>query len=182
MEPICIYTGSESSFAIAWRNVKDQNRKIDDSNKEDTPGENSGNTKAKTNTANAANDPSKFDWVTERSSCSLPKVFNTLRLQVEEDVNSRNALRPNNSPYEFSVAEDVGEFTVLLKTTEASRSVVFNLAEHAIIVRDEQRNPMFEVAASLNDQGECRLKVNGEEREFWQVRRLALEDLMFRGP
>jgi hypothetical protein len=127
------------------------------------------------------NGKSKFDWITERSSCSLPKVFSTLRAQVEDDVKTRNALRPNNSPYEFSVAEDVGEFTVLLKRAEASRSVVFNLAEHVIIVRDEQRNPMFEVAASLSDQGECRLKVNGEERDFWQVRRLALEDLMFHG-
>jgi hypothetical protein len=127
------------------------------------------------------NGKSKFDWVTERSSCSLPKVFSTLRAQVEDDVRTRNALRPNNSPYEFSVAEDVGEFTVLLKTAEASRSIVFNLAEHAIVVRDERRNPMFEVAASLSDQGECTLKVNGEERDFWQVRRLALEDLMFHG-
>jgi hypothetical protein len=132
-------------------------------------------------TGKVENGKSKFDWVTERSSCSLPKVFSALRAQVENDVKTRNALRPNNSPYEFSVAEDVGEFTVLLKAAEASRSVVFNLAEHAIVVRDEQRNPMFEVAASFNDQGECRLKVNGQERDFWQVRRLALEDLMFHG-
>lgn len=181
MEPIRIYTGSESSFAIAWRNVNDQNRKTEDGNKNNMPGEGSGNAKAKAKTANAENDPAKFDWVTERSSCSLPKVFSALRAQVENDVKTRNALRPNNSPYEFSVAEDVGEFTVLLKAAEASRSVVFNLAEHAIVVRDEQRNPMFEVAASFNDQGECRLKVNGQERDFWQVRRLALEDLMFHG-
>jgi hypothetical protein len=134
---------------------------------------------SQTKPGKGGNGKSKFDWVTERSSCSLPKVFGALRAQVEDDVKTRNALRPSNSPYEFSVAEDVGEFTVLLKTAEASRSVVFNLTEHAIVVRDQQRNPMFEVAASLNDQGECRLKVNGEERDFWQVRRLALEDLMF---
>ncbi len=28
----------------------------------------------------------KFNWVTERSSCSLPKIFKDLRAQVEEDV------------------------------------------------------------------------------------------------
>ena len=44
-------------------------------------------------------DTSKFDWVTERSSCALPKVFKALRLQVDEDLKTRNALRPNNSPY-----------------------------------------------------------------------------------
>ena len=44
-------------------------------------------------------DNEKFNWVTERSACSLPKVFNTLRSQVEEDVKTRNAQRPKNSPY-----------------------------------------------------------------------------------
>jgi hypothetical protein len=53
---------------------------------------------------------SKFDWVTARSSCSLPNVFKELRLQVKEDVKTRNALRPNNSPYEFSVVENSGDF------------------------------------------------------------------------
>jgi hypothetical protein len=147
----------------------------------DTPPNQSPSSQSQPKPGSAGNGKSKFDWVTERSSCSLPKVFGALRTQVEDDVKTRNALRPSNSPYEFSVAEDVSEFTVLLKTAEASRSVVFNLTEHAIVIRDQQRNPMFEVAASLNDQGECRLKVNGEERDFWQVRRLALEDLMFHG-
>jgi hypothetical protein len=47
-------------------------------------------------------DKSKFDWVTERSSCSLPNVFKKLRLQTEEDVKTRNVLRPNNSPYHLA--------------------------------------------------------------------------------
>jgi hypothetical protein len=128
----------------------------------------------------AGNGTSKFDWVTERSSCSLPKVFNTLRVQVEEDVKTRNALRPSYSPYEFSVKEDNGEFAILLKAQELQQSVVFRLAEHAILVKDDKSNPMFEVTATFSDEGECRLKVNGEERDFWQVRRMALEELMFR--
>ena len=60
-------------------------------------------------------DAPKFDWVTARSLCSLPKVFKELRSQVEEDVKTRNALRPNNSPYEFSIADSGDGFTVLLK-------------------------------------------------------------------
>jgi len=31
----------------------------------------------------------------------------------------------------------------------------------------------------MNDQGECKLHANEQEREYWQVRRMALEDLMF---
>lgn len=126
-------------------------------------------------------DTSKFDWVTERSLCALPKVFKALRLQVEEDVKTRNALRPNNSPYEFSVAENGDDFTVLLKAKDVHRAVVFTLAEHAILVREDKDDPMFDVTATFGDEGECRLEVNGEERDLWQVRRMALEGLLFRG-
>lgn len=129
----------------------------------------------------AEKDTSKFDWVTERSSCALPKVFKALRLQVEVDVKTRNTLRPNNSPYEFSVAENGDDFTVVLKAKDVHRSVVFTLAEHAILVREDKGGPMFDVTATFGDEGECRLEVNGEERDLWQVRRMALEGLLFRG-
>ena len=132
-------------------------------------------------TNQAEKDPSKFDWVTERSSCALPKVFKALRLQVDEDVKTRNALRPDNSPYKFSVADHGEDFTALLEAKDLHRSVVFTLAEHAIQVRDDKGDPMFDVTATFSDEGECRLKVNGEERDLWQVRRMALEELLFRG-
>ena len=126
-------------------------------------------------------DTSKFDWVTERSSCALPKVFQALRLQVDEDLKTRNALRPENSPYEFSVAGNGSGFTALLEAKDVHRSVIFSLAEHAILVRNEKGDPMFEVNATFSDEGDCKLKVNGEERALWQVRRMALEELLFRG-
>jgi hypothetical protein len=123
----------------------------------------------------------KFDWVTERSSCSLPKIFSALRSQVEVDVNSRNALRPDNSPYEFSIAENAGDFTVTLQAKEVRQSVIFSLGEHAISVRDDKSNPMFDVSLTFTDEGKCRLNVNNQPRELWQVRRMALEELFFRG-
>jgi hypothetical protein len=126
-------------------------------------------------------DLSKFDWVTARSACSLPKVFKELRLQVEEDVKTRNALRPDNSPYEFLVAENGPEFTVTLETKDVHRSVTFGLADHAISVRDNMGNQMFEVTLTFNDEGECRLNVSKDPLDFWQVRRMALEDLLFGG-
>jgi hypothetical protein len=128
----------------------------------------------------AEKDKSKFDWVTERSSCSLPNVFKKLRLQIEEDVKTRNALRPNNSPYEFSVAEKGDDLTVLLKAKDVQRSVTFTLAEHAILVRDDKGSPMFDVTLTFNGEGECKLNVNEQELDFWQVRRMALEELLFR--
>jgi hypothetical protein len=125
-------------------------------------------------------DKPKFDWVTGRSACSLPKVFAVLRQQVEQDVKTRNSLRPQNAPYEFSVTVDTEAFTVFLKSQELQRSVTFKLGEHEISVLDDKNNSLFQVTVAFNDSGECRLHVNEEDREFWQVRRMALEDLMFR--
>ena len=127
----------------------------------------------------------KFDWITQRHACSLPNIFKELRLQIEQDVKTRNSLRPNNAAYEFSIADNDDGFKVILKAKnkekELEMAVRFILAEHAIAVRDDAAVEMFEVTLTFNDQGECQLNVNGERREYWQVRRMALEELMFRG-
>jgi hypothetical protein len=122
-----------------------------------------------------------FDWVTRRSTCSLASVFKELRAQVEQDVNTRNGLRPNYAPYEFSIADQDGGFNVFLKAKELQMAVRFVLAEHSILVKDDKGTELFAVSLSFNERGECKLKVNGEDREYWQVRRMALEDLMFSG-
>jgi hypothetical protein len=186
MEPTRIYTGSSPNPAEAWSNVNAENK--NNNNKEATPAEATPGKAATDNVTpgngtgrKAGNGASSFDWVTQRSSCSLPKVFNTLRLQVEEDVKTRNSLRPNYSPYEFSLTEDTTEFSVLLKAKELQKSVTFSLADNAIKVRDDQGAQMFEVTLAFDDTGNCRLNVNAQERDFWQVRRMALEDLMYRG-
>ncbi len=90
-----------------------------------------------------------FDWVTARLSCSLPRVFNSLVAQLEQDVATRNSLRPPNSPYEFSLTEDNGELTVHLNTVKLRRSVSFKLSlpDHAILVQDETGNRMFDVTS-----------------------------------
>lgn len=126
-------------------------------------------------------DKPKFDWVTQRSACSLPKVFQELRLQVEEDIKTRNSLRPHNAPYEFSVVENGEEFTAVLKAAELQRSVTFSLGEHAISVRGDQSSLKIDVKLNFTEKGECKLNVDGKEYDFWQVRRMALEDLLFRG-
>ena len=59
-----------------------------------------------------------------------------LRLRSEENVKARNALRPNNSPYEFSVTENGDEFTVVLEAKDTNGSVIFSLADRAIRVRE----------------------------------------------
>jgi hypothetical protein len=79
------------------------------------------------------------------------------------------------------VSEHGDDFSVLLKATDVQRSVIFTLAEHAILVRDGIGSPMFDVTLTFDDAGKCQLSVNGEQRDSWQVRRMALEELLFRG-
>lgn len=125
----------------------------------------------------------KFDWVQKRSACSYPNVFKALSLDVEEDVKARNALRPANAPYEFSVAVNGNHFTVLLEGklggNGVRKAVKFSLAEHGISVLDDQGKE-FQVTLSFTEAGECKLRVGEQEREMWQVRRMALEDILFR--
>ena len=123
----------------------------------------------------------KFDWVTERSKCSLPKVFYTLQKQVEQDVKTRNDLRPENSPYQFSMAENIDAFSVILQAGDVREAVVFRLAAHAIQVQDDKDKALFDIIAAFSEDGKCKLYVNESERDFWQVRRMALEKLMFQG-
>jgi hypothetical protein len=122
----------------------------------------------------------KFDWVAERSACTLPKMFMQLRAEIEGDVKERNAQRPDNSPYEFVIVEKDSGFSVVLEAKDYRRAVTFMFEDHAIIVLDPSGNQMFEVTLLFTDDGKCRLKAKEENRETWQVRRMALEDLLFR--
>lgn len=125
-------------------------------------------------------DETAFAWVAERSDCSLPKIYRTLMAEVEEDVRVRNSLRPDLAPYEFSIEEKLNTFVVHMNASDFHRSVTFCLEEHAIIVLDNSGNQMFEVTLTFTDDGNCRMNAKQQSRESWQVRRMALEDLLFR--
>jgi hypothetical protein len=57
--------------------------------------------------------------------------------------------------------------------------VYFKLENNNISVRDEEHVLLFEATVGLNDVGECKPKINGQEREVWQMRRMSLEKLFF---
>jgi hypothetical protein len=125
-----------------------------------------------------------FDWVTAHSQCSLDLVFESLRLQVQTDVETREALRPKDqrhSHYAFRFVSNERKFSAMLNGHRIRRVASFSLERHAIVVRDENDTEMFSATTTLNDEGDCRLKVKDQERELWQVRKLALEGLLFGG-
>jgi hypothetical protein len=70
---------------------------------------------------------------------------------------------------------------VVLEAEELRRQVIFRLGEHAISVRGDETDLQIDVKLNFTEKGECKLNVDGKEYDFWQVRRMALEDLLFRG-
>ncbi len=60
-------------------------------------------------------------------------------------------------------------------------SVIFSLFEHGKLVRGDEGNQTFEVSLTFSDDREGQLIVNEKRPESWQVRRMALEELLFQG-
>jgi hypothetical protein len=121
-----------------------------------------------------------FDWVTGRALCSLPHIFKQLKASVKQDVLTRNGLRPMQAPYEFWVNDAGNTFTVILEGGGIKKAISFSLVEHAIVVKDDTGFQMFEVSVRFNDRGECKMIANEAPRELWEIRRMALEELLFR--
>ena len=59
--------------------------------------------------------------------------------------------------------------------------VIFFIINAVILVRNLEDKLMFRLDLTLNEDGEWRFKVEGEEGEFlpWQVAQKALEDILF---
>jgi len=121
-----------------------------------------------------------FDWVTARASCSVVQVFEKLRLEVQADIEIRNTLRGDNSEYQFRLVPDRTRFTVTIdRNSPDRRSITFQLTNKGIQVSDSGGKVFIDATLTLSDDGNCRVKINGQERELWQMRRIALESLFF---
>src|SRR5271166_1567454 len=107
------------------------------------------------------------NWVKERANCTVAKVFELLRLQVGHDVEARNSLEPSRPS--FSMVSNGESFTVLDERDAPHRAVIFSRKETAILARDGKDVVMFHASPTLSDDGDCRLNVDGKEREVWQV-------------
>lgn len=123
--------------------------------------------------------PIKFDWVGARAACTVVEVFEQLRLGVESDVDAANIARkleassrflfkPNESGNVFAAAAYWGRVQFIRHT------------DH-IEIQDEVGAHNLVVTLTLSNTGRCKLKIGQEELEQWQVRRMALEGLLF-GP
>lgn len=122
-----------------------------------------------------------FDWIAARCECSPHLVFEKLKTQVEKDVESREktltVAQKERCKFEFMPGRT--DFSVIVGGDNIHGSITFALTETGIVVLNEERVSIFEADVTISDEGECKLKVNGEEKELWQVRKMALETLLF---
>ncbi len=124
--------------------------------------------------------PTDFDWVRARSACSLPVVFKELQLGVQNDALAMESLAAGQ--VRFSVTALMrGRFSVVREEKGFPDSMTFALENGAITVRDDENAVIATATVTLNDKGECKLKVGTDELEQWQFRRKTLEKLFF-GP
>jgi hypothetical protein len=121
--------------------------------------------------------PDDFDWVTARHGCSALQVFEQLRLEAAHNVKTLNALRPQAG---FEFFEHADSFGVVRPVFSGSMAVRFSLAGDEIDIQGRGVEVHISATLTLNDAGECRLKVGTKELTRSQVLRRALEPLLFR--
>jgi hypothetical protein len=126
-----------------------------------------------------------MNWVNERAKCSLGQMFEQLKADVQSDIDARNKCFAQNVGFSFKmISSQSNRFAVLkdyANETFANRSILFMLDSRGIKVTNPANNnaEILNATITFNDLGECRFKVNGKERESWQLRKEALEDLFF---
>jgi hypothetical protein len=120
-----------------------------------------------------------FDWVTARAQCSVNEVFEKLRAQVTEDVDICHKLRPKGEPLAFRFVSESRKFSALVEGNKIHHSVIFSLNDQVITVYTDDDTLIFHAEVTLNNEGKCVVKINDEECELWQMRKMALEKLFF---
>lgn len=126
---------------------------------------------------------SEFDWVNACANCSIGLLFEQLKAQVEKDIDARQALS-KGPPYYYGFRFKVENDTIiaLIEGQRLHRSVTFRLSGNAIEVIGGDGQLLFSGTTTLNNDGDCQLRVSGDELELWQFRKKALEDLFFTIP
>ena len=129
-----------------------------------------------------------IDWVAARTECSLLRVFEKLRLEIQEDADKRTTwLVEHGCDYGFVVVPSGQSFGVLLQDSNINkpvnhRSIVFRVTDTDIDVATGDGEQICKATVTLSDDLGCRLKVGNRELESWQFRKTCLEDLFFGNP
>ncbi len=124
--------------------------------------------------------PRELDWTKARAECSSVMLFKELQLGIANDIASINSLHyPNASDQFTSALTTNGRTFVVAHRSSVGPRVVFSVSDESIEIRDEASGKRYIAIVLLNEEGRCKLQIDGRELELWQVRRMALETLFF---
>jgi hypothetical protein len=118
-----------------------------------------------------------FDWVTALSDCSAGEVFLRLKQQVESDIEIRQDLCPEGIHYRFRFMVERDTFSAVVEGHQILKQVVFSRKGKTISVKGENAN--FDATVTLDETGKCKVRIDGQERDLWHLRKKALERLFF---
>ena len=118
--------------------------------------------------------PDDFDWVAARRACAIEAVFEVLAAQARRNVEAMRGAAAAS----LSVIDTGTTFTVL---AGASRKARFRLVGGVVEVDvfGLARSVQLRATVGLNDDGDCRLRVEGHLLQPWQLLRRVLEPLFF---
>ena len=124
--------------------------------------------------------PPDFDWVTARAKCSTAVLFEQLQADVEQDAARARELMDEGYSLEVKRYSDRMILVILADNLGVAESIRFKLENNAIMVTRRDDVEIMRGVPTISDDKQCRLLVDGKERELWQFRKLALEGLFFR--
>src|SRR5262245_54521837 len=105
-------------------------------------------------------------WVKIRGSCTVELIFRELVEEIEAEVDEANQI----SRRQFKATRHNGAKLIVSQEGIAPqvRSVTFTRTDDAILAgRDFTEEEFIKATLTLNDDAQCRLRVNGRERQKW---------------
>lgn len=127
--------------------------------------------------------PPEFNWINARVACSPARIFNDLFLAIKGDVGERNVSLQARDASPLRPSFDLGmnssgQYFAVFRVGDVRSTIEFFLRTERIEVKTSAESSS--ITLSLDNQGVCKLRMNGGELlEQWQVRKILLEGLFF---
>jgi hypothetical protein len=129
----------------------------------------------------------EVDWIEQRIRCSVEHAWNTLRERLRADVQRWKELtRPEPGALQMTFEQDRltlsgGACKPWIDLTRKRDHIAVRRPKEGGIPTAPDDVLSSRLSPSLNAEGECRLRWDGKEFEFWQVSRELLEPVLFAG-
>lgn len=120
----------------------------------------------------------EFDWVPVRRECSAYEMLQRLNLLAKRDVEAMAVTRGERVWNPASMYPLGNSFVVSFDDGRRRASATIQLNGNAIEA-ERGSDPKLSATLTLNDDGECRLLVDGAELRPWQFLKRVLEPVFF---